>query len=68
MVIGIGLGLLSALALSRITSNLLYGVAPTDLLAFLFIIPALMAIALLASFVPVRNALKVDPCVAIRQQ
>jgi predicted permease len=67
MVIGIVIGLLSALALGRITSSLLHGVAPTDPWAFLLIVPALATIALLASFVPVRRALQVNPCVALRQ-
>jgi len=68
VVVGIAVGLLSALALSRLTSNLLYEVGPYDPLAFLFIVPALVTIGLLASFVPVRRALKTDPCVALRHQ
>jgi len=66
--VGIAVGLLSALALSRLTSNLLYEVGPHDPLAFLFVVPALVTIGLLASFAPVRRALKTDPCVALRHQ
>jgi putative ABC transport system permease protein len=53
--------------LSRVMSGLLYGVTPTDPVAFMLIAPALMAIALTAAVVPVRRALAVDPAEALRQ-
>jgi ABC-type antimicrobial peptide transport system permease subunit len=56
----------SALALSRIMSSLLYGVTPTDPVAFVLIGPALMIIALTAAFMPVRKALAVNPSEALR--
>lgn len=68
MTFGIVIGAASALALSRVISGLLYGVAPTDPVAFVSIAPALMAIALTASFVPVRRALAVNPTEALRHE
>jgi predicted permease len=68
MALGIVIGVASALALSRIMSSLLYEVTPTDPMAFMLIAPALMAIALTAAFMPVRKALAVDPCEALRHE
>ncbi len=66
MALGIMIGGASALALSRIMSSLLYGVTPTDPVAFVLIGPALMIIALTAAFMPVRKALAVNPSEALR--
>jgi ABC-type antimicrobial peptide transport system permease subunit len=66
MALGIMIGGASALALSRIMSSLLYGVTPTDPVAFALIGPVLMTIALAAAFMPVRKALAVDPSEALR--
>jgi putative ABC transport system permease protein len=68
MTLGMAIGVAGALALSRIMSSLLYGVTPTDPIAFVLIVPALMIIALTAAFVPVRRALAVDPCEALRHE
>jgi predicted permease len=67
MALGITIGVASALALSRVMSSLLYGVTPTDPVAFVLIGPALMTVALTAAFMPVRKALAVNPCEALRQ-
>ena len=68
MVLGIGIGVASSLALSSIMANLLYGVAPTDPVAFLLMAPVLMIIALLAAFMPVRRALAVHPTETLRHE
>jgi hypothetical protein len=57
MVVGILIGGMSALALGRLMSGLLFGVTPTDPIAFGLMGPALLAIALAAAFMPVRRAL-----------
>jgi predicted permease len=68
MALGIVIGVASTLALSSIMANLLYGVTPTDPVAFVLIAPALMTIALTAAFMPVRKALAVDPSETLRHE
>jgi putative ABC transport system permease protein len=65
---GLALGLLGALALTRVMSSLLYGVSATDPFIFLTVSLALGAVALLANLVPARRAMRVDPLVALRYE
>ena len=64
--IGIGLGLGGAFALTRLLSNLLFGVSSTDPLTFAVVALGLLAIALFASFIPARRATRISPVVALR--
>ena len=67
-VLGIVIGMAGALGLSRYFSSLLYGVKPTDPLTFIAVSALLMGVALLASYIPARRAMKVDPMIALRYE
>jgi hypothetical protein len=60
------LGALSALGLTRFLETLLFGVEPTDVATFLGMAALLLAIAALASWLPARRAMRVDPVEALR--
>jgi putative ABC transport system permease protein len=65
---GVAFGLAGAWGLTRFLSSFLYGVQPTDLATFVLVPIALVAVSLLASYLPAHRAMKVDPMVALRYE
>ncbi|MBA2734497.1 MAG: ABC transporter permease [Acidobacteria bacterium] len=68
ILIGAALGLALAIALTRVISSLLFNVSTTDSLTFGGISLLLVAVALVACYMPARRAMKVDPMVALRYE
>jgi putative ABC transport system permease protein len=66
--VGIALGLLVAVALTRVFASMLFGVGTTDSVTFVGVPVLLVAVALLACYVPARRAARVDPLVALRHE
>jgi ABC-type antimicrobial peptide transport system permease subunit len=64
--VGVGIGLAGAFTLTRFLSSLLYGIKPTDPGTLVTVSMLLLAITLIAAYIPARRATKVDPMTALR--
>jgi len=67
-IVGLAAGVLGALALTRLMASLLFGVTATDPATFATVVALMLALVLLACFVPARRAMRVDPMVALRHE
>jgi len=65
---GVMIGLIAALAFSRLLSGLLFGVRPSDPFTFAAIAILLFAVAMVASYIPARRAARIDPMISLRSE
>jgi putative ABC transport system permease protein len=65
---GVGIGLASALGLTQLLKSLLFGIGATDPLTFISVAATLLCVALAASYLPARRAMRVDPLTALKYE
>ena len=66
--VGLGLGLIAAFVLARVLSSLLFGVSAHDPLTVTLVPLSLLAVSVLACYIPARRAIGVDPIIALRYE
>ena len=68
VLLGVTIGIASAFGLTRFVSSMLYGIQPTDTIAMSSAVGVVLVVALLASYLPTRRALRVDPMLTLRAE
>jgi ABC-type antimicrobial peptide transport system permease subunit len=68
VLLGIVIGVPAAMLAGRLFSSMLFGLKATDPLSMVLVVAVLLAITLLASYIPARRATKVDPMIALRYE
>jgi putative ABC transport system permease protein len=65
---GLALGIAIALAVTRLLKSTLFGVTPTDVSTYAVVVVLMLAVGLVACYLPARRAARVDPLTAIRAE
>jgi putative ABC transport system permease protein len=68
VVAGLMVGLAGAAGVTRVLQTFLFGVTPTDPIAFAIVTLLLLAVGLMAAWLPARRATRIDPCAALRAE
>lgn len=68
VVAGVIVGIAGAVGVTRVLQRFLFGVTPTDPIAFTIVSVLLIGLALVAAWLPARRATRMDPCVALRAE
>ena len=66
--LGVGIGLAGALLFTRLLSSFLFGIGSTDPMTFAAVAIVLLSVAFLATYIPARRALRIDPITALRTE
>lgn len=68
VVAGVIVGIAGAVGVTRVLQRFLFGVTPTDPIAFTTVTALLIVVGLIAAWLPARRATRIDPCVALRAE